>query len=246
MQKVEQSILVPAVVEARVIPNGVDLSIFHPAEKRTIRDSLNISQNAQVLLFTADSIQWSYWKDHRTMQVALALIAERLKGRPLLFIGLGENASVERIGHIELHFVPFQNTQEAMARYYQAADIYVHPAKADTFPSMVLEALACGTPVVATSVGGIPEQVKGFQIADDRSNGYDIARGTGVLVKVGDAEEMANAIIALLTKPAWRERLGENAAQDVQHRFDLEMQVDTYLRWYQLILRKEKLKPNLS
>jgi glycosyltransferase involved in cell wall biosynthesis len=53
-----------------------------------------------------------------------------------------------------------QANQESVARYYQAADLYVHAAPADTFPNTVLEALACGTPVVATAIAGIPEQVE--------------------------------------------------------------------------------------
>ena len=56
---------------------------------------------------------------------------------------------------------------ETVAPYYQAADVYLHAAKADNFPRAVLEALCCGTPVVATAVGGIPEQVKGLKISDD-------------------------------------------------------------------------------
>jgi glycosyltransferase involved in cell wall biosynthesis len=51
MNKVKQSILVPAIVEANVIPNGVDLSIFHPGNKQVIRTKLGISQSAKMLLF---------------------------------------------------------------------------------------------------------------------------------------------------------------------------------------------------
>jgi len=74
--------------------------------------------------------------------------------------------ATERIGQAEVKFVPYQSSPEDVAKYYQIADVYVHAARADTFPNTVLEALACGAPVVATAVGGIPEQIKGLRMAD--------------------------------------------------------------------------------
>ena len=142
----------------------------------------------------------------------------------MLFLALGEEAPTERIGQAEVRFIPYQKELETVARYYQAADIYLHAARADTFPNTVLEALACGTPVVATAVGGIPEQVK-----DDV---------TGRLVPPEDAEAMAEAIIILLTDEALRRRLGYGAGQDAQIRFGLSRQVDTYLEWYRAIVER--------
>jgi glycosyltransferase involved in cell wall biosynthesis len=91
----------------------------------------------------------------------------------------------ERIGAAEVRFIPYQANQESVARYYEAADLYVHAAPADTFPNTILEALACGTPVVATAVGGIPEQVEDGQ--------------TGFLVPVGNARALAERLTQLLS-----------------------------------------------
>ena len=129
-----------------------------------------------------------------------------------------------------------------MVCYYQAVDVYVHAARADTFPNTVLEALACGKPVVATAVGGIPEQVKGLENADRRPRIAGLNRcganeATGILVPAGDAKGMAVAIERLLNDDSLRGRMGENAAKDAQERFDLQRQADDFLSWYEQILR---------
>jgi glycosyltransferase involved in cell wall biosynthesis len=246
MQKVKQSMLAPAVVEGRVIPNGVDLSTFHPANTRMVRTALGLSPAAKILLFVANTIRRNIWKDYQTMRAAVAQVAERLHGHGVLFIVLGEDAPVERIGQAEVRFVPYQEYPKAVARYYQAADVYAHAARADTFPNTVLEALACGTPVVATAIGGIPEQVKGLKTLDfgfqnSHLNGYGIDGATGLLVPPGDAEAMAMAIEQLLNDEALRRQLGENAAKDARCRFGLERQVEAYLDWYQEIIKRQNV-----
>lgn len=229
MRKVEQSILAPAIVEARVIPHGVDLSLFHPADKKSVRNRLSIPQDAKVLLFTANGIRRNIWKDYQTMRAAVALVAERLQEQEVLFIALGEDAPSERIGQAEVCFIPYQKDPEAVARYYQAADVYVHAARADTFPNTILEALACGTPVVATAVGGIPEQIE---------DGV-----TGFLTPMGNSEMMADRIVRLLTDHDLRRRMGAQAAEIAQRQFDLNRQADEYLAWYQEILTRNPQSP---
>jgi glycosyltransferase involved in cell wall biosynthesis len=236
MRKVEQSILAPAVHEARVIPNGIDLSVFRVAEDRqTVRVALGLPQDSKILLFAANGIRRSLWRDFEMMRAAVARVAERMDGQSVLFLALGDDAPPEHIGRATVQFVPYQTDPKVVARYYQASDVYVHAARADTFPNTVLEALACGTPVVATAVGGIPEQVKPLERWNvetfDRFN-----EPTGALVPPGDAEAMADAVVALVTNGALQKRLGENAAEDARKRFDLERQVNEYIEWYQAII----------
>ena len=148
-----------------------------------------------------------------------------------MFVALGEDAPAERIGAAEIRFVPYQKDAAVVARYYQAADIYIHSARADTFPNTVLEALACGTPVVATAVGGIPEQVKSLQLLDHRSSveqatEYDPHEATGMLVAPGNPEVMALSIERILGNDRLRRRLGENAAKDAEARFDVKREIN--------------------
>jgi glycosyltransferase involved in cell wall biosynthesis len=247
MQKVEQSMLAPAMVQARIIPTGVDLSIFHPVDKQAVRARLHVPQDAKVFLFTANRIRRNIWKDYQTMRAAIGLVAERLRGREVIFIALGEEAPAERIGEAYLRFIPYQKNAEAVAGYYQAADVYVHAARADTFPRTVLEALACGTPVVATAVGGIPEQVRGLgitgcELETARLNTYGVDEATGVLVPAGDVGAMSIGIERFLNDEPLRLRIGENAVKDARRRFDLQRQADSYLEWYKELLQGDTLQ----
>jgi glycosyltransferase involved in cell wall biosynthesis len=242
MEKVEQSMLAPAIVESRIITTGIDRAIFHAVNKLDVRATLKLPATAKVLLFSAFGIKQNRFKDYQTMRDAVTLVAKRLRGEELIFIALGEDAPDEIINEARIHFVSFEKSAEAVARYYQAADVYLHAARADNFPRAVLEALCCGTPVVATAVGGIPEQVKGLAIPDHLDwnlglNRYGVNEATGILVRQGHGEDMAIGIEHLLKDDTLRRRLADNAAEDGTRRFDLQSQVDAYLAWYDEILR---------
>lgn len=96
--------------------------------------------------------------------------------------------------------------------------IYLHAARADIFPNSVIEALACGAPVIATAVGGVPEQV------DDGA--------TGFLVEPGDHEALAARLLRVLTDDPLRARFASQAVAAARQRFDLQRQADDYLAWY--------------
>ena len=217
LDRAKRSILAPAMADARVIHNGVDLSVFRPGDARAARRAICLPTDARVLLFAANGIRQNPYKDYATLRAAVQRVAACADERRTIFLALGEDAPPERIGSAEIRSVPFQQNPADVARYYQAADVYVHAARVDTFPNTVIEALACGTPVVATAVGGIPEQ---------------ITSETGVVVPPNDADALACGIRQLLDDAARRRQFGENAARDSRERFDLRRQADEYLAWY--------------
>jgi glycosyltransferase involved in cell wall biosynthesis len=88
-------------------------------------------------------------------------------------------------------------------------DIFVAPSRSDAFPIVVLEAMAAGLPVVATRVGGLPEQV---------------APGTGLLVPPDDPGALADAVATLVERAELRAELGEAGRRSVQARFGPEQQ----------------------
>jgi glycosyltransferase involved in cell wall biosynthesis len=238
MSIVQQSILMPAVRSAAIIPNGVDLGIFRPGDRELARKRLGLSQDAAVLIFTAHRIRENPWKDYATLRETAGRLGWLFQRRPLVLLAVGEDGSPERIGNAEVRFLPFSQEPAFLAACYQAGDLCVHSARADTFPTSVLEGLACGVPVVATATGGIPEQIKSLGGFPGTRPWPDYSReeATGVLVPPADAEAMTGAVAYLLEEEAVRKQLEANAAADAAQRFSVERQVERYIHYYGEVL----------
>jgi glycosyltransferase involved in cell wall biosynthesis len=227
LDKAKESILAPAIVEGRVIYNGVDTSIFYPGDKSQARMELGLPSGEKILLFVANGIKSNPFKDYATLRKTIEFLGAQIQS-PLHFIALGEEGEQERVGLVTIHYIPRTIDTKLIAQYYRASDLYIHPAKAETFPNSILEAMACGVPVVASNVGGISEQV------DDGV--------TGFLIPAQNPELMAKSVNVLLNDPTLMKRMGEAASQKVKHQFTLENQVEQYIAWYdQIRLRNKSL-----
>ena len=222
LERVMQSMLAPAVIEARVIPNGVDGEVFHCGDRGAAREALGLPQDATILLGAAHGLRHSPWKGYATMSAAAASVAQADPDQTVLLLAMGQEAPPEQVGAARVQCVPFVGDARRMALYYQAADVFLHAAKADNFPNVVLEAKACGLPVVAGAVGGVPEQVE---------NGRD-----GLLIPPGDSTAMAQAVLSLLHDPARRRGMGQAGAESVAARFTVAREVETYLDWFTQVL----------
>jgi len=173
--------------ELRVIPNGVDTTVFAPGDRQEAREQLGLPQDRTILLFAARSLRGSAFKGFGVLASALESIAHDARATDLLLVGLGEESSESHIAGIETRFLPFVDDPNDVARHYRAANLYVHPARAENLPLAIIESMACGTPVVASRVGGIPEIVVDGQ--------------TGLLSAVDDASALAEAVLSALSDP---------------------------------------------
>jgi glycosyltransferase involved in cell wall biosynthesis len=234
LERARESILTGGAVEFRLIPNGIDQRVFRPADQGSARDLLGLPRDRQILLFAANLLRKNPFKDYDTVAAAVEQVAVTLRDRQLLFVALGGVGEATMLENAELRFLPYETDPTRVAAYYQAADVYLHAANADTFPTTILEALSVGRPVVATAVGGIPEQVRSLTGAPGSWTGVSEGQptATGVLVAPHDAAGMAAATAALLTEDGLRADIGRNAAQDASSRFALDRQLDATLAWY--------------
>jgi glycosyltransferase involved in cell wall biosynthesis len=197
----------------RVIPNPVDTAIFRPGDAQEARSALGLPSDRPVLFFPGSMGLQNQFKDPATFLRAFEHLRD-LQPIALAFSKNGEEQS-ETKGLFPL--AP-TSSEEQMARYYRAADVVVHPSRAETFGMALAEALACSRPVAATRVGGMPE------IVEDGD--------TGFLVPAGDDRALADAIRHLLNEPELRARMGEAGVLRVRERFDLRRIADIWLDWY--------------
>lgn len=182
-----------------VIPNGLDLSLYGPAGPR---------RDGGVELLSVGQLM--EYKGHPYLFDALALLAPRLPAlrlrivthHPLLREQYERCCRELGIADRVLFEGPMQ-TEELVGRY-RACDVYVQPSLAECFPVTVLEAMACGKPVVATDVGGVAEEVG----------------DVGVVVPPGDADALAAAIERLARDEGERRARGERALARVRDLYD--------------------------
>jgi glycosyltransferase involved in cell wall biosynthesis len=137
----------------------------------------------------------------KSLEVAMTAVA-RIPGASLVIAGDGpDRAALERAAPDAVAFVGPLPRDEVLA-LFRSADAAVLSSSWENFPHTVVEALAVGTPVVATAVGGVPEAVE-----DGRN---------GLLVPVGDVEAFATAVRRIVEEPGLRDRLAAEAAPSVE------------------------------
>lgn len=182
----EASPLRPLAQSVHHIPNGINLEIFFPGERAKARESLGLPKDRTLFLFAARGGRSNRYKDFETIQKAIQIVSDKDKS-PLMLVVLGEASEEIRTLGVPVRFESIHGDPQKMATYYQASDFYLHAANAENYPTVILEAMACGCAVIATEVGGIPEQIR---------NEVD-----GLLVPQGDSKAMAQGILRLLQSP---------------------------------------------
>lgn len=202
------------------IPNGVDLRAFAPAsgeERRALRSRLRLPEDRVVCAFVGrltsqkdPDLLLDAWTMGRWPQAHLVLVGDGPLRRALE----ARVASDPLAGR-----VTFAGATSAVAQYLRAVDLLVLPSRAEGMPNALLEAMACGLPVVATDLAGNREV-----LGNDGK--------AGLLVPPGDALGLAHAIETLVNAPSLRREAGAFARARVQERFDIRRVAGEYLSLY--------------
>ncbi len=183
-----------------VIPYAIDQAVFQPSVHLT-----ELAEQTPTLLFGSASLT-DPRKGFRYFAEALTLLKDRLPDTihpEILVFGKG---TIYQLGDLPFpvrHLGILTSDTQIVAAYNEAA-VMVVPSMEDNLPNTVIEALACGTPVLAFRTGGIPEMI------DHEQNGY--------LADAGSAEQLADGLYWLLTHPD-PAQLRQNARQSAKERF---------------------------
>jgi glycosyltransferase involved in cell wall biosynthesis len=138
-----------------VIPYGVPLEIFRPLDRILAREALGIEARGPVLLMAAQNLV-----ERRKGGTFLIEALRHVACRPLTVVTLGAGRLHLEAEGIQIHPLGFVDHARTKVLAYSAADLFLHPAPVDNLPNVVLESIACGTPVVGFPVGGVPDIVR--------------------------------------------------------------------------------------
>jgi glycosyltransferase involved in cell wall biosynthesis len=203
-----------------VIPYGLDTDVFRPMpEARQLLEGFGLRPSVRVVLFLVD------WTDNRRKGFELLDSAlDAMRNAPdtaLVSLGRGDSPKLKsNLPHIHLGGV---TGDRMIAAVYSMADVFVIPSLQDNLPNTVLEAMACGAPVVGFRVGGIPDMVR------DGVN--------GLLVPPNDIAGLASAIEALLGDMSRRVAMGNASRTIAEREYTRRLQAERYLSLYRSLTR---------
>jgi D-inositol-3-phosphate glycosyltransferase len=205
-----------------IIPCGTDVDTFHPISKAEARQQLGIDPKEKIVLYVG---RFDKRKGIETLVRATGELRAKLEQTEeidpqhlkLVVIGGSDPQAADgverrRIESIVTELDLATNTDfvgmvghDRLALYYTAADVCVIPSHYEPFGLVAIEAMACGTPVVASAVGGLKFTV--------------ISEETGLLVPPHDVTEFARAIERILTDDLWARKIRKQASTRVQQNF---------------------------
>lgn len=214
-ERVRRRYGVPPERVARIF-NPIDVSLWRSVDRAVARAELGIPLEARIAV-------WHGQLDVRRKGLDILLDAWEQLARSqdsddfrLVLVGAGEDAhevrrliAAKRLDSVSL-IDRWVHDRAELRRYLSAADVYAFASRHEGFPVAVLEAMACGLPVVAADCQGIPDILEGNEAAG------------GLIVPREDATALARGLARLLDDNEFARRLGENARARAEARFSLE------------------------
>jgi len=203
------------------IPNGLDLGTFVPGNKQRARELLGLPDCRYVLFFSGFGLGR---KGGEILREALCRLSNP---QDICLLTSGEQwEGLDVPASVAMHHLGRLQCAKEQCQAFVASDLFVFPSLADNQPLVLIEALACGVPSVASDVGGIPEMVRPGE--------------TGVVVPAGDAQALADAVGRLLSDPEELERMGRRCREVAETEYSIDRQVGRYVECYERAVAARK------
>ncbi|MFH1809336.1 MAG: glycosyltransferase [Pseudomonadota bacterium] len=202
-----------------VVPRGLDLEVYRPGDRAKARHQMGLETGRSIVMFSAQGGIENTYKDGQTVIETLRrLMALTGAACPTLLVLGGGRAEFPADLQAHIHRTGFLDDTAAVVRCYQAADVLLHATRADNSPLVIIEAMACGLPVVANAIGGIAELV--------------VPGETGWLSEAGDVESLTHQVQVLLDDSRLATDMGARARARARTRHDVQRYVDRVLEVY--------------
>lgn len=206
----------------RTIRNGLDLTLFQPFEKNDSRHELAIPTTQPVIGFGAASLS-NNRKGFQDLLKALQLLANDMPTTEITVLVFGvDDLQIPPIPGIKFLSLGYLSTPIQQQKAYSAMDLFVLPSWAENMPQTAVEAMACGTPVLAYDIGGVPEIV--------------IPNQTGLLAKHRDPVDLANKIRNAIGQSERMTDWGKNGRRLIEKQFSLQESHNQYMELYRSVV----------
>jgi glycosyltransferase involved in cell wall biosynthesis len=206
---------------AVTVHEGIDVARAEAAPPADLHGEFWLPRHAPIVGNVAALVPH---KGQKHLIEAAALVVQKVPDARFIIAGEGElHAALERQikeHHLEKHVV-LAGFRPDVLSVHKAFDIFVMSSVTEGLGTSLLDAMACGKPIIATTAGGIPEVVRDGE--------------TGLLVPPRDAAALADAIVTLLTDERTRRAMAEAGLERVRERFSVERMVQETLRLYQRV-----------
>ena len=206
------------------IPHGIDTEIYQPLDQQLCRTVLGISQHKNVLMFGAQTLKDSR-KGGDLLLKALALLSPSLKAATLLLIIGSDGEEITKTIGIPYMSLGYIESARLQSVAYSAADLFLFPTRADNFPLVLQESMACGTPMVSFKVGGVSDLVRPNE--------------TGYLAEAENVQDFCQGIVQLLEDEPLRKKMSANCRAIALSEYPLERQATRYIELYQTVLANQ-------
>ena len=205
-------------IEAIAIPNLIDTTIFQPKNREIAKINLDLSTEKKWILFAGVNTQdprkgFAYFKE------STHLLKDKKEKWGVVVFGKTQPGAIAELG-LEVKSLGSIPSHEVV-KVYQAVDVMVVPSLEDNYPNTIIEAMACGTPVVGFDTGGIPEQIIHLQ--------------TGYVAQLHSADDLAKGIQFILENVDY-EQLSQNNRRIIEQRNAPEPVVKQFLQLYNKLL----------
>lgn len=207
-----------------VIPNGIDTEKYKPLDKQAARQAYGLPQDKHLVLFSAMGATTDKRKGNQFLVPALKKLAlAGWEGNTELVV-IGESAPVNPpdLG-MKIHYMGYLHDEISQILLYSAADVTVAPSMQENLSNTVMESLACGTPVVAFNIGGMPDMID--------------HQGSGYLASPFASDDLAAGIMWVLENNERHAMLSRQARKTVLERYALKTVANQYQALYQDILK---------
>lgn len=207
-----------------VIPNGIDTDKYKPIDKAVSRQAWELPLDKNLILFSAFSATSDKRKGNQFLVPALEAMAAEGWGENTELVIIGASAPEHPVNlGMKVHYIGNLGDEISQVLLYSAVDVTVAPSMQENLSNTVMESLACGTPVVAFKVGGMPDLIEHTL--------------TGYLAKPFEVDDLATGIKWVIESKSRHTALSQAARKSVLEKYALEKVSNQYIDLYQDILK---------